>query len=56
MPLPNSDLSGTVRRRAEYTDAVCFTTQLFRALPCPGLHDVALLTPEATSFWLEHSD
>ena len=54
LPLPSPDLTGVTKRRAEYSDCVCFSRQLMGSLVSEdgGL----LLHPSAVAFWTEHSD
>ena len=54
MPLPNRNLSGTVAKRARYSDAAGFSRS-----PLAGLRHSSgegLVLGEALSFWTEHSD
>ena len=55
LPLPSPDLAGTCGLQAQYADALGLTRQLWGMLEVPGKPD-ALLLPEATKFWSEHSD
>ena len=52
--LPTPDLSGTVGKRARYTDAACFSRALFASLKTRS--GEALLCQEASTDWTEHSD
>ena len=55
VPLPSRDLSGSCGHRAQYSDALSLTRQLWASLTnC--YDDGALLRPEATLYWTEHSD
>ena len=53
--LPTEDLGGTIRKRARYADAQCFSKALLSSLRAPG-EVGALLLPQAVSFWSERSD
>ena len=54
LPLPQQDLQGAMRHRAEYSDAAAFTQRLFRQLA--RADGTALLQPQAVPYWTEHSD
>ena len=53
--LPNKDLNGTIRKRARYADAQCFSRALFGSLTATGGYG-RLLSEDALPFWSEHSD
>ena len=54
LPLPNEDLSGMVRRQANYSDVSAFSRRLFGSLE--AVDGSALLDAKAADFWSEHSD
>ena len=53
--LPTQDLGGTIRKRARYADAQCFSKSLLSSLRAPGGYG-RLLCAEAVPFWSEYSD
>ena len=56
LPVATLDLKGCTRLRADYSDAVCYTKQLLGSLEDPRAPGEALLHPEATANWSEHSE
>ena len=54
LPLPNNDFSGSIGKRARYSDAVGFSRSLLGMLVDD--EGEKLLEPESICFWSEHSD